>query len=330
MGKTKRGEYQNHMLGCDCIKNKEKLATKDEEKNKVFIYIRIDSDYLDKHGIKKLQDFAGLLKLYGIRRSNIQKFIELLIEIYKLLNSNEPTFKMDKRALRKASLTDLNVRMNRFGHQYPTQFYNAFVTYIIENWYIFKYPEKTMQTLFKNFKSMINVLINTKEEITHNSDDNNNQDQSASNAHENNTTLNRNENDNDNTVNHNENDTILKDHENNTEVNYNENNAKLDCKENDTEPDDNEIYTILSDFENNIEQDDDQNISFLDENENNNLCGFFNSESNYNNCCFSNENDEFGATLVDNEINTESNNNNYCFSYENDGFEYDNFDNTTF
>ena len=56
----------------------------------------------------------------------------------------------------------------------------------------------------------------------------------------------------------------------------------------------------MSDFENNIEQDDDQNISFLDENENNDICGFFNSELNDNNYCFSNENDEFDYDYFDN------------------------------
>lgn len=271
------------MLGYDSIKNKEKLKTDKYDRNRLINQLHVHIDYLDQHGIRKYTEISKLLKRYQIYRRNIQKFIEKFIEEINSQNYNEPIFQMTKRESKKATLSDMNIIMNRCGLQYPIQFYDSFVSFVNENLSIFQFSVKTKQALFKSFKSKIDAIIKKKEEIM-NTDDNNNQNQAVSNDNDNNTTLNGNEND-----------TVLKDHEINTTENDNENNTALDSMENDVRLAYNEIDTIFNDLEKNLELDDNQNISFLDENENNSFCDSFDDD-------------------------TELINDNYYFSYENDGF----------
>lgn len=282
MEKPKKGKYKNHMLGCDSLKNKEKLETDEYDRNRLINQLHVHIDYLDHHGIRKYTEISKLLKRYQINRLNIQKFIEKFIEEINSHNYNEPISQMTKRESKKATLSDMNIIMNRCGLQYPIQFYDSFVTFVNENLSIFQFSVKPKQALFKSFKSKIDAILKKKEEIM-NTDDNNNQNQAVSNANDNNTTLKGNEND-----------TILKDHEKNSTENDNENNNALDCNENDIRLAYNEIDAFFKNFENNLELNDNQNISFLDENENSDFCDSFDDDTEMND--------------------------NYYFSYENDGF----------
>ena len=80
MESKKRGQYQKHLLGCDSIKNKEKLETDDDERLRLIKELNFHIDYLDKHGIRIYQGFSKLLKLYRIKKLNIRKFVEKSIK----------------------------------------------------------------------------------------------------------------------------------------------------------------------------------------------------------------------------------------------------------
>ncbi|KAK8897645.1 hypothetical protein M9Y10_015608 [Tritrichomonas musculus] len=164
MGGKKHGQYkkkyENHMLGCDSKKNEEKMNSTKDDRIRMEAQLQVHIGYLDQHGIKKYQNFVGLLRCYYIKRCRIQGFIELFIKHINTIKSNTSIPPFAHRELCKTNSGEKNIILNRCAYQYPMEF-NDFFKYFVNVYY--QYSPKTKELLFKSFKSKIDELLKVNE-----------------------------------------------------------------------------------------------------------------------------------------------------------------------
>lgn len=112
--------------------------------------------------IDNLQDFCQLLVVYGIKRQDVQYFIEKFIEERNKLNPSVIITPMNPRVMRRTNNREKNIIMCRCGHLYPNQFYDSFVTFINEK---YQFSKEKKQELFKRLRSTIDAQVRPNEEI---------------------------------------------------------------------------------------------------------------------------------------------------------------------